>query len=92
MITTFTWEVLTEIKGYSTLERLAVDGGWLYRTTTLKGDFEYRDILNQQVTFVPTPREPESRLIVSDGIVVDLDEDLSQYRKGENNVLDWSNV
>lgn len=58
MITTFTWEVLIKIRSYPTLERLAVDGGWLYRTTTLKGDFEYRDILTQQVTFVPTPSEP----------------------------------
>lgn len=98
MITTFTWEVLTEIKSYPTLERLPVDGGWLYRTTTLSdgirspGKPDHFNILAQQVTFVPAPSEPESRLVVSDGVVVDLDEDQSLYRRRERSVLDWSNI
>lgn len=60
MITTFTWEVLLKNeKDFTMLERLAVDGGWLYRTTERFSAFsDYKTILAQQVTFVPTPSEP----------------------------------
>ena len=59
MITTFDWEVLTSNeRGFALLERLAVDGGWLYRTTERCAAFsDYRTIFAQQVTFVPAPSE-----------------------------------
>jgi len=60
MITEFIWEVLTKNeKGFALLERLAVDGGWLYRTTERCSAFsDYKSIFAQQVTFVPAVNEP----------------------------------
>lgn len=59
MIMIFNWEVLTKNdKDFATLERLAVDGGWLYRTTERANKFgDYRSIFAQQVTFVPAVKE-----------------------------------